>query len=276
MPQVWVDLDEFKRPRWLPDLPAWALPGGLSGETTPQGTPGGTGQTGSGQNGNGSGAMGRAKNGDRPSAVTGNGLGREEALNRIHVLSKPVDRNIFRSIVVAVAGVENATQISDAGKLKAIVERLESAERGVQRLKAAVGKVGLEAHTALCRELQLQGATTDDIPDTKMLRRMVERLEQQASAPEKGRIGPQASGNDSRSRGASKGAAPASDFAGLRNEVLTLARRRASATKRPIADIVAWASDGAFQYADIGRLTAADLPNLQATAKRLRESGEKT
>ena len=163
------------------------------------------------------------------------------------------------------------------GKLKAIVERLESAERGVQRLKAAVGKVGLEAHAALCRELQLQGgATTDDIPDTKMLRRMVERLEQQASALEKGRIGPQASGNDSRSRGASKGAAPASDFAGLRNEVLALSRRLASRSKRPIADIVAWASDGAFQYADIGRLTTADLPKLQATAKRLRESGVET
>jgi len=35
VPQVWVDLDEFKRPRWLPDLPAWALPGGASGKTAP-------------------------------------------------------------------------------------------------------------------------------------------------------------------------------------------------------------------------------------------------
>jgi len=149
VPQVWVDLDEFKRRRWLPDLPAWALPGGVSGKTTPPGKPGGTGQTGNGQNGNGTGATGQAKNGNRSAALTGSGVGRTEALNRIEALSKPVGRNIFRSLLVAVAGVENATQISDAGKLKAVVERLESAERGVQRLKAAVGKVGLEAHATL-------------------------------------------------------------------------------------------------------------------------------
>jgi hypothetical protein len=148
-------------------------------------------------------------------------LGGAEALNRIQVLSKPVGRNILRSILVAVAGVENVDRISDAGKLKAIVERLESAERGVQRLKAAVGKVGLEALAALYRELKLQGGTTDDIPDTKVLRQLVERLEQQASTLEKGRTGPQASGNDSRAHGASKrDNTPASDFAGLRNEVL--------------------------------------------------------
>jgi len=274
VPQVWVDLDEFKRPKWLPDLPAWALPGGVSGKTTPHGKTGGTGQTGNGQNSSGAGATGQAKNGNSPSAATGNGLGRAEALKRIEALSKPVGRNIFRSILVSVAGVENATQISDVGKLKAVVERLESADRGVQRLKAAVAKVGLEAHAALCRELKLQSATTDDIPDTKMLRQLVERLEQQASVLEKGKRGSQVSGNNSRAQVASKGATPASDFASMRNEVLSLSRRLASRSKRPIADIVAWASDGTFQYADIGRLTAADLPKLQATAKRLRESGE--
>jgi len=229
-----------------------------------------------GQNGNGGGAGGQAKNGNRPTTITGNGVGRAETLDRIEVLSKPVGRNIFRSILVAVAGVEDATQISDARKLKAIVERLESAERGVQRLKAAVGKVGLEAHVALCRELKLQSATTDDIPNTKVLRQLVERLEQQASALPQGRTGSQVSGNDSRAQGASKGAGPASDFASLRNEVLALSRRLASRSKRPIADIVAWASDGALHYADIGRLTPTDLPKLQATAKRLRESGEET
>jgi hypothetical protein len=62
-----------------------------------------------------------------------------------------------------------------------------------------------------------------------------------------------------------------SDFASLRNDVLTLARRAASAWKRPIADIIAGASDGAFQYADIGKLTPADLPKLEAAVRRLQE-----
>ncbi len=34
------------------------------------------------------------------------------------------------------------------------------------------------------------------------------------------------------------------------------------ASKREIGEVVSWASEGAFQYPDIGRLTPADLPKL--------------
>jgi hypothetical protein len=61
-------------------------------------------------------------------------------------------------------------------------------------------------------------------------------------------------------------------FAGSRNEVLGLARRLASSSKRPIADIVVWASDGTFQYADIGKLSPTDLPKLQAAVRRLQQA----
>jgi len=53
---------------------------------------------------------------------------------------------------------------------------------------------------------------------------------------------------------------------------LTLARRLANSSKRPIAEVITWASDGTFQYADIGRLTAADVPKLQAAVRRLQEA----
>ncbi len=62
------------------------------------------------------------------------------------------------------------------------------------------------------------------------------------------------------------------DFNQLRNEVLSMARRLSGVSKREIAEVVSWASDGAFQYSDIGRLTAADLPKLQAAVLRLREA----
>ncbi len=51
-----------------------------------------------------------------------------------------------------------------------------------------------------------------------------------------------------------------------------MARRLAAESKREIAEVVSWASDGAFQYSDIGRLTAADLPRLQAAVQHLREA----
>ncbi|HEV2348706.1 MAG TPA: hypothetical protein VG028_02560 [Terriglobia bacterium] len=67
------------------------------------------------------------------------------------------------------------------------------------------------------------------------------------------------------------GHGPAADFNQLRNEVLTLARRLSSTSKQDIAAVVSRASDGSFQYSDIGRMTPADLPKLQAASHRLKE-----
>jgi len=63
------------------------------------------------------------------------------------------------------------------------------------------------------------------------------------------------------------------EFNQLRNEVLSLARRVSSVSKREISDVMAWASDGVFQYSDVGRLTPADAPKLQAARERLRNGG---
>ncbi|HEV2232786.1 MAG TPA: hypothetical protein VGV68_05200 [Terriglobia bacterium] len=68
------------------------------------------------------------------------------------------------------------------------------------------------------------------------------------------------------------GHGPTADFNQLRNEVLTLARRLSSTSKQDIAGVVSRASDGLFQYSDIGRMTPADLTKLQAAVPRLREA----
>ncbi len=73
-------------------------------------------------------------------------------------------------------------------------------------------------------------------------------------------------------RAGGNGHASVADFNQVRNEVLSMARRLSSISKREIAEVVSWASDGAFQYSDIGRLTPADLPKLQAAVQRLREA----
>jgi hypothetical protein len=68
------------------------------------------------------------------------------------------------------------------------------------------------------------------------------------------------------------GSATASGFNQLRNEFLTAARRVATAKKQAIAEVVEWASGGAFKYGDVGRMTEADLPKLR-TATELMASG---
>ena len=63
------------------------------------------------------------------------------------------------------------------------------------------------------------------------------------------------------------------EFNQLRNEVLSLARRMSSASKRDVSEVVAWASEGAFQYSDVGRLTAGDMSKLKAAVERLKYAG---
>jgi hypothetical protein len=58
-----------------------------------------------------------------------------------------------------------------------------------------------------------------------------------------------------------------SGFNQLRNEFLTAARRVATTKKQAIGEVVEWASGGAFKYGDVGRMTEADIPNLQAATK---------
>lgn len=269
LPQTWVDLDEHDRPRWLPDLPDWALPQEMRGKATGNA---GTGRNGSGRDGGRPSGNGHFPNGHGVTAAAGNVRG--QTLSEVEALSKQVGRSIFRSITVSVAGVENPAQVGDVGKLKEIAERLRNAGRGVERLKAAVGTVGLDALAAACHELKLSSTLTDEIPDTKVLRHLVDRLEEQSQALAPTEPAPQASGSNKPpgNNGSHHGATSGSDFAGSRNEVLTLARRLANSSKRPIADIVVWASGGTFQYADIGKLTPTDLPKLQGAVRCLQQA----
>jgi len=82
---------------------------------------------------------------------------------------------------------------------------------------------------------------------------------------------PPAEGPDAKSaRGNGHGST--ADFNHLRSEVLTLARRLSSSSKQDIAAVVSRASEGSFQYSNIGRMTAADLPRLRAALARLKEA----
>jgi len=75
---------------------------------------------------------------------------------------------------------------------------------------------------------------------------------------------------------AGNGHTSAAEFNQLRNEVLSLARRASSVSKREISEVMAWASDGVFQYSEVGRLTPGDIPKLRAAVERLKNGGSET
>jgi hypothetical protein len=82
---------------------------------------------------------------------------------------------------------------------------------------------------------------------------------------------PPAEGLDAKSA-IGNGHGTAADFARLRSEVLSLARRLSSLLKQDIAAVVSRASEGSFQYSNLGHMTPADLPKLQAALARLKDA----
>lgn len=59
----------------------------------------------------------------------------------------------------------------------------------------------------------------------------------------------------------------------LRNEFLMSARRIATASKRPIGDVIEQATGGALKYGNIGRLTEADVPKLKTAIEQMATAG---
>ena len=279
VPQVWVELDEFKRPVRLPDLPAWALPEGhreQKGSQKSNGAGASARTTGTGianGNGHGSTAGATASNGCSGAASTGNGTNdRGKVLAEIQQLSKSVGRKLFAHVMRTFAGVDSVSQVSDLGKLKLILDRLQNVQRGTQRLKAAVGTVGLETLREECETLKLPGVTTDDIPDTTVLRKLIERLEARVKAAQSSAASAATGGSQQARLAPSNQTKPVSaELVQVRNAVLTQARRLASHSKRSIEDVIARASDGSLQYARMSQLGEADLSKLRTALHRLKE-----
>ncbi len=86
-----------------------------------------------------------------------------------------------------------------------------------------------------------------------------------------GQTEPRGEASKARSPGGN-GHGSVAEFSQLRNEVLSLARRLSGVSKREIAEVVSWASEGAFHYSDISRLTPAELPKLRAALERLKNA----
>src|SRR5262249_43203038 len=230
----WVDLDEKKRPLETPRLPDWARPKSQSGhqEGATQRSNGNRQPAG---NGNGAGRNGRG------------GLYRDELLAQVRSLSETVGFSLARSVLKAVASVDDASKIRDMAKLSTAFEKLQDLARGVERLRKAIGRCGAQRYSALCRELNLASDSLDDVPDRGTLRRLVEALEAEAA-----------------SNHGSESAEGAADPGKLRGLLLQEAARVSGATKRILGDVVQEAADGAFTLATLKSLGEADVAKVEA------------
>ena len=197
IPGQWVDLDDSERPAFTPRMPDWAIPVRLRAEVE-DGT--------EWERGN---KPVQRENVAREMVATATKTGSaslkgskaevsgkaddDEQMREICGLATEVGNRLAASVVLAVGGtpLDNGEKLhfrpvqellakADRSQRAAIQEKLTIVKRGVDRLKAAVGKVGLKTYTKVCGEFDCPGGISD-VPDVKTLARLVQKLEEIAS-----------------------------------------------------------------------------------------------
>jgi hypothetical protein len=294
----WVDLDERERPASTPHLPEWAIPKSqrLTNGSTVRIAKSNAAKT---ENNPANGKTASPASTNSPKASTNVAMDDDELMRDVRSLATEVGNRLAAAVIAQVRGLtpENGKKLhfmpmqellekSDRGERVAVREKLMIVKRGVDRMQAAIGKVGLSRYTKICAELDCPGGISD-IPDVKTLAALVQKLEELATPKkESAEAKPDKKSDDTGAKEKAPHPAAAADnqqhldledhvdsnqadLTGLRNQLLALARTRASESNKPVGDVVAWASNGAFQYRDIGRLTSADTEALARAINKL-------
>lgn len=129
---VWVDLNQNKRPKKLPQLPLWATPEGWRRGLRPDNrTAGSTQEPPEKQN------TSRTEKGS--ARVSDHSI-----VSQIEAMASLLGRALYRGILKSVARVWNPREIQDAIIEKRVLEHMLAADRGLIRLKSTLEKTGPE------------------------------------------------------------------------------------------------------------------------------------
>jgi hypothetical protein len=154
---TWVDLDDRKRPKTVPQLAGWATPAGwlqglrpsCSREQKPS-------ERTAAENG-GSGrhnGQGAAANGD--------------LLSEIERMEEVVGKRMYRGLLKSVARVWNPKDIEDPDIQERVLAHMQAAERGSHRAEIAREKAGLTVFAGVLRSLELSSLDQVDISRLSM------------------------------------------------------------------------------------------------------------
>src|SRR6266567_6710065 len=147
---TWVDLDERKRPKNIPRLFGWATPQGWREGLRP-------GQEAKSASPNPK----PAPDAREVSAEDANALVRQ-----ILEMAEPLGWRLYRGLLRTGARVWNPTEIHDSNVLRKVLAQMQSAERGLRRLEAALNRVGPETVVPILRSLRLNSLAHVDNLET--------------------------------------------------------------------------------------------------------------
>jgi hypothetical protein len=157
---TWVDLDDRKRPKSVPQLAGWATPEGwlegLRPRCAHEQKPSERATAGNGGNGHGEGANG-------------------DVVREIEQMERVVGKRMYRGLLKIVARVWSPKEIQDPEIQERVLAHLQAAERGLNRAKAARDKAGLGVFAAVLASLRL--SSLDQVDNLKTLQEIVVALE---------------------------------------------------------------------------------------------------
>ena len=96
-------------------------------------------------------------------------------------MAEPLGRRLYRGILKTVARAWNPSEIHEADVLGRVLAQMQSAERGLRRLEAALDKSGPEILVPILRSLRLN--SIDQLDSLDSLKRLVLEVERVAGIP---------------------------------------------------------------------------------------------
>lgn len=167
---VWVDLDERKRPKNTPRLFGWATPQGWR-----QGLrPGREANTKPANPGTCADHRGNATQSEQNASVEDTNA----LISQIEAMGEPLGRRLYRGILKTVARAWNPSEIHEPDVRTRVLTQMQSAERGLRRLEAALNRVGPEPLVPILRALRLN--SLDQIDSLDSLKKVVFEVERAA------------------------------------------------------------------------------------------------
>jgi len=163
---MWVDLDERKRPKSVPQLAGWATPAGWREGLRPRCIAEVKSQS-PGEN---------AGSGDhsRQGSVVA-----DKVLPEIEGMEKVIGKRMYRGVLKSVARVWNPNDIQDKAIQGKVLAHMQAAERGLRRAELAREKAGLATFARILGSLRL--SSLDQADNLKTLQEIVVALESAAS-----------------------------------------------------------------------------------------------
>jgi hypothetical protein len=163
---AWVDLDARKRPKKIPILPEWATPDGWRKGLRPHSNS----SPKSGQQDKVGSAPAHENRRNRAATTKERPL-----IRQIEAMAEPLGKSLYRGLLKSVARVWEPSQIQDTALQQRVLEHMQAAERGLNRLKLALEKVGAEPLPKILRSAGI--SSLDRVDNLETLKQIVLALE---------------------------------------------------------------------------------------------------